>query len=158
MVDCLGRAMPGAEVASRRARLLVLLLVLPLIQASAQTAVDGAIRGVALNQAAAAVAGAVVHVRDTTRGLNFTTVCDGHGSFVLAHTPAGSYDVTIAAPGFATLTLDRVAVEAGGTTDLAIRLKLAGLQTLVTVTDEDAVANLDQPSGAALSTTVTSGA
>src|SRR5437899_2417861 len=104
MFDCLGRAAPGAAVAERSAavagrgvRLLLTLLALalPLTNVSAQTAVDGVIRGVAMDEATAAVAGATVHAGDASRGLSFTTSCDAQGSFVLAHLPAGVYAVTI---------------------------------------------------------------
>ncbi|MGZ5127858.1 MAG: carboxypeptidase-like regulatory domain-containing protein, partial [Burkholderiales bacterium] len=165
MFYCLGRAAPGAAVAERvaavvhsRARVLLALLalVLSLTNASAQTAVEGVIRGVAMDDAADAVAGAAVQAQDASRGLSFTTSCDAHGSFVLAHLPAGVYAVTIGAAGFATLALDRVTVEAGGTAQLEIRLKAVGVRAMVTVTDDadDGVAGIEQPSGAAISSGV----
>jgi hypothetical protein len=164
MFDCLGCAVPGAAIAKRSAiarsstRVLLLLLAaaLSLTDASAQNAVEGVIRGVAMDESAAAVAGAIVRAQDASRELSFTTNCDAHGSFVFAHLPAGTYAVTIAAPGFATLARDRVTVEAGGTAQLEIRLKAEGVRTMVTVTDDadDGVAGIEQPAGAAISSVI----
>lgn len=155
MFERLGR---GVSVAtgSIRSLLPLCLLVLPLSMASAQTSVDGAIRGVAVDQAAAAVAGAIVHAEDASRGLVFPGTCDARGNFLLAHLPAGSYAVTISAPGFASLVLDRVTVEVGSTAELMVRLKVAGVKTLVTVTDDadDGIAGVEQPAGAAIASVV----
>src|ERR1044072_2389548 len=106
MFDCRRRGASGAAVAKRTTRLMLLLfllLVLALRLAVGQTAVDGAIRGVATDEAAAAVTGAVVRAEDASRGLAFTSSCGSHGDFLLAHLPPGRYAVTISAPGFATL-------------------------------------------------------
>src|SRR5207253_1783125 len=111
------RGASGASVAERATRLLLflLLLVSALRVAGGQTSVEGAIRGVAIDEAATAVTGAVVRADDASRGLAFTAKCGAHGDFLLAHLPPGVYAVTISAPGFATLALDRVAVEVGAT-------------------------------------------
>ncbi|MBS1823559.1 MAG: carboxypeptidase regulatory-like domain-containing protein [Acidobacteria bacterium] len=124
--------------------------------ARAQAPVEGAIRGVASDQAAAAVVGAAVEASDEGRGLRFTTRCDARGGFVLAHLPAGEYAVKIAAPGFATLALDRVAVEAGGVSELALRLKVAGAREVVTVTDDSdaGIVDVEEASGSAVSSVV----
>ena len=155
MFERLGR---GVFVARRGIRRLLplCLLALPLSNASAQTSLDGAIRGVAVDQAAAAVAGASVRAEDPSRSLVFPGICDSRGNFLLAHVPVGNYTVTISAPGFATLVLDRVAVEVGSTAELMIRLKVAGVKTLVTVTDDagDGIAGVEQPAGAATASVV----
>jgi hypothetical protein len=155
MFERLGR---GVSVATGSIRSLLLLHVfaLPLSMASAQTSVDGAIRGIAVDQAAAAVANAIVRAEDASRGLVFPGSCDAHGNFLLAHLPAGNYAVTISAPGFASLVLDRVTVEVGSTAELMVRLKVAGVKTLVTVTDDagDGIAAVEQPAGAAIASVV----
>ncbi|WP_051978230.1 carboxypeptidase-like regulatory domain-containing protein [Edaphobacter aggregans] len=160
MFDRWRRGASGAAVAESATRLLLVLLLLApaLRRAGGQTTVDGAIRGVATDQAAAAVSGALVRVEDAGRGLVFTAKCGAHGDLLLAHLPAGAYAVTISAPGFATLALDRVTVEAGGTAELEIRLKVAGVRTMVTVTDDasEGVAGVEQPSGAAIAGVISS--
>jgi len=157
-IPTLGAMKPRLRWGTRLRRMFRLALVLAaqITSAWTQAPVEGAIRGVASDQVAAAVAGAVVEASDESRGLRFTTSCDARGGFVLAHLPAGIYAVKIGAPGFATLTLDRIAVEAGGTSELALRLKVAGARDMVTVTDdEDAgIADVEQPSGAAISSVV----
>ncbi|MBS1799870.1 MAG: carboxypeptidase regulatory-like domain-containing protein [Acidobacteria bacterium] len=136
--------------------LLALILAFAVSSVSAQAPVEGTIRGTASNRAAAAVAGAVVEASDEGRGLRFSTNCDERGSFVLAHLPAGEYAVRIAAPGFATLTLDRVAVEAGGVSELALRLQVAGAREVVAVTDdaETGVTEIEETAESAISDVV----
>jgi hypothetical protein len=139
-----------------RLSLLALIAAIATTGMMAQAPVEGAIRGVASDQAAAAVAGAVVEASDESRGLRFKSICDVRGGFVLAHLPAGDYGVKIRAPGFATLTLDHVTVEAGGVNELALQLKVAGVREMVTVTDDEGtgVAEMEQTSGAAVSSVV----
>ncbi|WP_260702974.1 carboxypeptidase-like regulatory domain-containing protein [Edaphobacter flagellatus] len=122
----------------------------------AQAPVDGTIRGIAMDQAAAAVAGAVVEIRDASHGLQFTTKCDARGAFLLAHLPVGQYSLTLSAPGFATLTLNNIAVEAGGTAGVSMQLKVAGVREVVTAIDDDeeGIASIDQSASAAASSVV----
>jgi Carboxypeptidase regulatory-like domain len=158
MFDRWRRGASCAVVGESGTRLLVILLVFASVlrSASGQTAVDGAIRGVGIDEAAAAVTGAVVRAEDTSRGLVFTASCGAHGDFLLARLPAGVYSVRISAPGFATLALGRVRVEAGGTAELEMRLKVAGVRSVVTVTDDadEGTAGVEQPSGAAISSVI----
>src|SRR4051812_31155439 len=126
----------GSAVASRtfaRGIAALFFLAFMFVTAQAQTPIDGAIRGVTVDQVAAVIAGAVVHVDDPSRALNFSVLCDPKGYFLLAHLPAGAYRLTISAPGFATLSLDHVNVEVGGTSEVTLRLKPAGVQSMVTV-------------------------
>ena len=135
---------------------LALMLLSASMDLSAQVPVEGALRGVASDRAAAAIAGAIVEASDVSRGLLFKSVCDAQGGFLLTHLPAGEYAVKIAAPGFATLSLDHVTVEAGGVSELALRLKVTGARDVVTVTDnsDNGVVDLEQPSGSAVSNVV----
>jgi hypothetical protein len=139
------------------AGILLSLVVCIAAQARAQVPVEGNIRGVASDPAAHVIAGAEVHVSDASRGLVYATRCDSRGAFLLAHLPAGAYSVEICRAGISTLSLERVAVEAGGTAELAVRLRLAGTQEKITVSDdsEEGIAALDQPAGAAISSVVT---
>jgi len=134
---------------------LVFAALLPRIEA--QTAVDGAVRGVVLDQARAAVTRAVVRVEEKDRGLLFETRSDAQGGFVFSHVPPGDYVVTAAAQGFATNTLERVTVEVGGVTELNLLMKVAGVQTSVTVGDDEeksSEVDLEQPSSTAVSNVV----
>jgi hypothetical protein len=164
MGESVGRSWRGVAVAGQRsaavrrvrpgtALALFLFLLLHWRPAHAQVPVEGSLRGTAGDQVAVAVAGAAVSVTDASRGLAFTAHCDARGSFILPHLPAGTYAVTIAAPGFATLSVDRVVVEAGGTAELALRLRVAGAHETITVSDDPAT--LDEPAGAALTSVIT---
>lgn len=117
----------------------------------AQNTVEGVVRGVAVDEARAVVAGASVQMEDASRGFHLTTACDARGNFIFPHVPAGIYGLKIAAPGFAATTLDRVEVQVGGVTGLEIRLKPAGVRTTVSVTDtEESGVSLEHTSGMAV--------
>jgi hypothetical protein len=109
-----------------------------------------------MDEVAAAVGGAAVQVEDAARGLSFATNCGAHGDFLFPHLPTGTYAVTISAAGFSTLVLYRVSVEVGATTELEIRLKVAGVRSMVTVTEDadEGVSSIEQPSGAAIASVI----
>ncbi len=143
--------------ATRSAACAVLALAFLLPRLQAQTTVDGAVRGVALDRSRSVVAGATVTVEDRSRALAFRAVCDARGGFVISHLPAGSYSVTVTAPGFAAVTRNGVAVEVGGTTEMDLRLSVAGVRSVVTVTDaeeEEGAPALERPAGEAVSSVV----
>ncbi|HMF54374.1 MAG TPA: hypothetical protein VK593_08490, partial [Edaphobacter sp.] len=52
--------------------------------ARAQTAVEGAMRGVVSDGTRAVVAGATLHLEEVRRSLVFEAVCDAQGSYVFA--------------------------------------------------------------------------
>lgn len=135
--------------------LLVLVIFSPCSRA--QTAVEGTLHGSVLDPAGAAVAGAAISLEDSRRGLLFKTTSDRQGSFVFSRVPAGVYEATIKASGFATLLLHRVSVEVGGVAELDFSLTVATLQATVAVVDSQETAgvlNLEQPSGAAVTSVI----
>ncbi|WP_255460777.1 TonB-dependent receptor [Edaphobacter albus] len=132
------------------------IVLLPRFQG--QTASDGAIRGLVLDKAGTAIAGAAVRVEDNTRGLLFRTTSNAQGEFFLAHLPAGSYSANISAPGFASSILDAIVSEVGATTEINLRLRAASSQANVIVLGNiDPGAgeiSLEEPSGAAVTNVI----
>jgi Carboxypeptidase regulatory-like domain/TonB dependent receptor len=160
MVFCPRRVRIGAIVA----RVAVICMLLSCAsawiedRAWAQTSVDGAVSGFVVDASGAVLAGAVVRVRDATRGLVFNTATGSKGEFLVARVPAGEYQVVVEYALFERLILDNVMVEAGATTSLKARLRIGRVDTAVTVTPEPDAANLaslDVPSAAAVASTVT---
>ena len=143
---------------SRVLRNLPLLLILSLSTASlrAQTPVDGMMRGSVVDPSGAAIAGAVIRMEDERRGLVFEAACSRQGTFVIPHLPVGDYHALVQAPGFATEVLNRVSVEVGGVTTLDLHLKIADVQTTITIDDssEDSTVYLEQPSGEAVTSVI----
>jgi hypothetical protein len=127
-------------------------------RAWAQTAVDGAISGFVVDGSGAALAGAAVEAHQASTGLVLRATSGAQGEFVVARAPAGEYLVTVSDAQFAPLTLERVVVEVGGVTSVEARLRIGGVVTAVTVTaspDAPAAVSVEEPSGAAVASTVT---
>lgn len=101
--------------------------------AQAQTAVDGAIRGVVVDAGGAVVAGASVAVEDGATGVVTRTATDRRGEFLVARVLPGAYRVTVTAAGFERFLVTQVVIEVGGVTTVDARLRVAGTATSVTV-------------------------
>jgi Carboxypeptidase regulatory-like domain/TonB dependent receptor len=136
----------------RKVRLVLALLCAGSVLADrcvwAQTAVDGAIRGVVRDAGGAVVPDANVRVDDSADGVHLIAVTQKDGAFVLLRVPAGVYAMTVEASGFRQLVRE-VDVAVGGVTEVEARLKGPGITTVVTVSGQ-------QESGpAALTSSVT---
>ena len=122
------------QLASR----LVVLCLLPLIPAAAQT--TGELRGLLLDPSGATVASASVSLTSDETGAARVTRSDAEGRFGFALLPVGSYSVTVDAPGFRTATASAT-VRAGEVA--AARLHLQIGQRNESMTINDAVTPLD---------------
>src|SRR5258706_8599468 len=65
-----------------------------------------------------------------------TTVTDGQGNYQFTLLPPGEYRVALTLSGFATLTIERVAVTPSATMTVNGRLEVAGLEASVTVVSQ----------------------
>ena len=63
-----------------------------------------------------------------------TTTVDANGLFRFLKVPPGRYTVTVAMPGFTTVTRENVIVNVGGNTQVDVQLRLSAVQETVTVT------------------------
>jgi Carboxypeptidase regulatory-like domain len=106
------------------------------VGAVAQTAVDGAVRGVVRDGNGAVVTGASVFVKDLATGLELRGVTGGGGEFVVARVPAGECVVSVEAGGFQRALVGRVAVQVGGVAEVDVQLKVEGVSTSVSVSAE----------------------
>ena len=108
--------------------------------ACGQTAVDGAIRGVVRDAGGVIVPDARVRVDDDANGIHLVAMTQKSGEFVLLRVPAGVYGMTVEASGLRRL-VRRVNVELGGVATVEVRLRGAGVSTVVTVNgDEESAA------------------
>ena len=103
------------------------------VGAVAQTAVDGAVRGVVRDGNGAVVPGASVLVKDVATGLELRAVTGAGGEFVVARVPAGECVVSVEAGGFQRALVGRVAVQVGGVAEVEVQLKVEGVSTSVSV-------------------------
>jgi hypothetical protein len=94
------------------------LLALSAIAASAQGVITGSVTGTVVDPTGAIVSNAQVTVVSTTTGITAKTSTSSHGDFSLPDLAVGIYKVQIVAPGFDTLNLSNVSVQAGTATGL----------------------------------------
>jgi Carboxypeptidase regulatory-like domain/TonB dependent receptor len=117
--------------------------------ASAQTAVDGALSGTVTDLTGAVISRATLQAKDLATGLTTATTSGGDGEFLLPRLPTGEYQITASARWFKPLIMNHIAVELGSATELHLKLQLAYATTEITVTAPD------QPTATAVSSTIT---
>ena len=113
--------------------LLGLLAAVGTVGAVAQTAVDGAVRGMVRDARGADVAGASVLVKGVATGLELRGVTEAGGEFVVTRVPVGECWISVEAKGFQPMVLGRVAVQVGGVAEVAVQLRLEGVAISVNV-------------------------
>lgn len=111
--------------------------------AFAQSATTGAIVGVAMDQAGAAVVGAKVTVVNDSTNSSAETTSSSTGDFRVLNLPPGRYTVTISAANFANYKAATV-VEVGLTTRVDAKLNVSSKGEVVEVTDEAPLVNTEQ--------------
>jgi hypothetical protein len=117
-----------------RALALLSLLALPLLpQAS-----DGNIVGIVSDPTAAAVPGATVTLTNSGTGVAKATTTDTSGAYRFPNVLVGTYRLQVKASGFATQTLENVAVELNRTLTLNVRLSLGEVATTLEVSEAPA--------------------
>lgn len=111
--------------------------------ALAQSATTGAIVGVAMDKAGAAVVGAKVTVVNDATNASAETTSSSTGDFRVLNLPPGRYTVTISAANFANHKAATV-VEVGLTTRVDAKLNVSSKGEVVEVTDEAPLVNTEQ--------------
>ena len=115
--------------------LCLLLLLAGPVKLKAQTGGTGSIEGTVTDPKGLVVAGATVTATDTSTGVKTTATTTDAGRYTISLLLPDSYDVTVAAPGFSTLTQEHVVVAALADVALNPRLALGTATETVTVTD-----------------------
>src|ERR1700749_4670140 len=96
--------------------------------------VRGALSGRVTDPSGAVVAGAKIAATNAATGVSASTESTSSGSFQFAELPLGTYNVTVAAPGFKTASFSNVLVQVNTTTALNVKLELGQNSESVTVT------------------------
>ncbi|MBZ5578799.1 MAG: carboxypeptidase-like regulatory domain-containing protein [Acidobacteriia bacterium] len=84
---------------------------------------SGLIAGTVSDPEGAMVSGASVQLKNTATGHSFTTISLAKGNYTLANVPPGTYDLTVSVAGLNPYSRKNVAVTAGQTLPLNIRLE-----------------------------------
>ena len=100
-----------------------------------QTSGTGSIEGTVSDPTGSVVAGATITATDTSTGVKTTGTTTGSGRFVISLLQPGTYDVTVAAEGFSTLTQQHIVVDALANVALNPKLAIGQASQSVTVTD-----------------------
>ena len=116
--------------------LLVLLLWIspPLFS---QDSATGSLHGTILDPSGARVPQASVVVVNSGTGARYTTTSDAEGRFALEMVP-GDYSARVEASGMSPQVTPQVHVDVGGTAELTYRLKIAGAEESLTVSEPQA--------------------
>jgi hypothetical protein len=115
---------------------LILLTVLSISSAvQAQSAASGTITGRVTDPQGAVVANATVTARNVSTGMERSATTTGTGSYTIPNAPPGTYDVSVAASGFAK-GVSHVELQVGDQRDVNFQLTVGGTSTTVEVSGE----------------------
>ena len=98
-----------------------------------QDSSTGALRGTVADPSGARVAHVEVVLISPQTGVQRTTTTAGDGTFLFQFLPPGEYVVQITSPGMAPLRREGLQVEVGGELGLALVLRVAGTEQMLTV-------------------------
>jgi hypothetical protein len=93
----------------------------------------GRIEGTVADPQGASVAGAQIKVLNPANGVALDTTADERGGFVFPSMPTATYTVTVSHPGFKTVTVDGVKVDAGVPSTVNVKLEVGSLAETVEV-------------------------
>ncbi len=105
------------------------------ISAFGQADVSSAtVKGTVTDPQGAAVANAVINVRDLAQGVVRTATTNSNGEFQAPLVRPGLHDITVEAPGFAQYLIKDVQLTVGQTATFDVKLQVAGVRTEMVVT------------------------
>ncbi|MEO6587935.1 MAG: carboxypeptidase regulatory-like domain-containing protein, partial [Pyrinomonadaceae bacterium] len=128
--------------------LMILCLVIGIGQIVAQSTVSGGIRGKVTDQQNAVVPNATVTATNVGTNKVETAATDQDGGYRFSNLQPGTYNIGIAASGFANFTQEKVIVEVGQVTAVDVPLGVAGQTSTVEITAEAPVINTNDSSSA----------
>ncbi|HEV8369552.1 MAG TPA: TonB-dependent receptor [Pyrinomonadaceae bacterium] len=118
---------------------LVLVGLFSTVQAQSQST-TGTIQGTVSDTNGAALPGANVEIKKVDTNFVRTMTSDEEGRFIAPQLPPGTYTITVAKSGFATLVAEKAQVTVGQTLNLtALSLKVSQVQETVTVTATETI-------------------
>jgi iron complex outermembrane receptor protein len=97
----------------------------------------GGVAGEVKDPSGAVIAGARVELRSIIGNFHQTRISDHFGNYSFVSVPAGEYQITVTAPGFAKQVLHSLTVAAGAEVPAILLLKIAALAVSVQVDGQD---------------------
>src|SRR5712691_534996 len=123
--------------------LVSLFLLLMALSAAAQVQ-NGQFTGVVTDPSGAAIANAKVSVINTATNLSVATTTNQTGSFIAKELPPGSYKIRVEAPGFKSVTDNKLTLNTGTTTHVDFKMQLGEAREIVEVTGAAASVNTEE--------------
>ena len=114
----------------------VLALIVPFAPSLRAQLVSGSIIGDVTDPSGAVVAGAEVSATNTATGVQLSAKTNNAGYFNLSNLIAGTYTVSLTAPGFKTLARENIVVDIGSVIRLDSKLEVGNVEQKVAVTSE----------------------
>src|SRR5262244_762912 len=105
---------------------------------------SAAVKGIVTDPQGAAVAGAVVSVKDLDQGAVRTATTDSNGEFQVRLVRPGNHEITVEARGFSQYLIKEVQLTVGQTATYEIKLEVAGLRTEVVVTTSSSLIEVER--------------
>lgn len=96
----------------------------------------GTITGTVADPAGAVIANAAIEVRNSETGAVYPTATTATGNYTIAQVPAGTYEMTVTAPGFKKYVRPNIAVEVAQIVRLDVGLEVGAASESITVSAE----------------------
>src|SRR5690349_7269320 len=113
----------------------IVCLLLMTVAALAQSD-RGTITGTIADPAGAVVAGAAIELKNAETGVTYQAATTATGNYTLAQIPAGTYELSVAVPGFKKYVRQNITVEVAQTVRLDVPLEVGAATESVTVTEQ----------------------
>jgi hypothetical protein len=117
---------------------LLILLISCSTAAWAQLRIVGAISGTVQDQTGAVIQNARVTLKDSKTGITREATSTDLGTFLFPDLASGSYEVSVAAPGFQTALISNISVSTSQTTDVRVSMQVGAASQTITVVGGDA--------------------
>jgi len=104
---------------------------------------NGQLDGIVTDPSGAAIANAKVSVRNAATDLSVSTSTNAGGNFSLKELPIGSYNVSVEAPGFKTVSNTGVGINAGTISHVEFKLQIGKASEVVEVTGAVSMVNTE---------------
>jgi len=115
----------------------VLLLAIVTLPLALFAQVTGQITGTVRDNTGAVVSGAKVTIHDTAKGVDRTTTSNSDGEYLVSGLPVGTYDVSVAAPGFKTYNAKALKLDIGQKARVDVEMAVGAVNTEVVVQGAD---------------------
>jgi hypothetical protein len=103
----------------------------------------GTITGTVSDPAGAVIANAPIQARNTQTGENYSSATSNTGNYTIAQLPAGTYEVSVSAPGFKKFTRQDLTIQVAQVVRVDVALEVGSASESVTVSEAAPILNTE---------------